>query len=140
MCEAATSSTQASRAALRRVAASGLAAASQIRTRWGFALGAIVDAFSIARRQAVAVCSRLAPGPAVEVPVAAVVAAPRVDVTGLLPAGCGHAGSIAAISARPSHPQTPRTELPLGRHQSAFSTLSASLIAHPSRSISCAAE
>jgi len=112
MCEATTSSTQASCAAMRRVAASGLAAFSQICTRWGLALGAMPDALSIARTQAVAVCSRLAFGPAVEAPVAAVDAAALVDLTGLLPAWPQPASSSAPARASPSHLQAPRMGLP----------------------------
>ena len=62
------------------MALSGLAAFSHTCTRWGFALGAILDVFSIARAQAVAVCSRPAflagAGAVREVPVAAVEAVP----------------------------------------------------------------
>jgi hypothetical protein len=115
MCEATTSSTHASRAALRRVAASGLATLSQICTRWGFALGGIPDAFAIDRTQAVAVCSRLAfepRGATRDASVAAVDAPPLVVGTGLLPAWPQPASSSAPARARPSHLQTPRTELP----------------------------
>jgi hypothetical protein len=79
MREAITSSTHASLAALRRVATSGLAAFSQMCTRWGLALGAILEDFSIARAQAVA-----GPCPVVEVPVVAVEPPPLVDLTVLL--------------------------------------------------------
>ena len=62
------------------MALSGLAAFSHTCTRWGFALGAIRDVFSIARAHAVAVCSRPAvlagAGALREVPVAAVEAVP----------------------------------------------------------------
>ena len=89
ICEAITSSTHASRAAWRRVAWSGLAAFSQTCTRWGFALGAIRDVFSIARAHAVAVCSRPAflagAGAVREVPVAAVEAVPGAGALRELP-------------------------------------------------------
>jgi hypothetical protein len=97
MREAITSSTHASRAAWRRVAWSGLAAFSHTCTRWGFALGAILDAFPIARAQAVAVCSRpvlLAGDGAVrELPVAPVEAVPGAGTVRELP--------VAAVEAVP---------------------------------------
>ena len=109
MCEAFTSSTHASRAALLGVAASRLAASSQACTIRGLARAGSVD-LPIARTQAAARCARLADEPggatsdapaggatdvlvpavagapvaAVEVPVAAVDAAPLVDVTVLV--------------------------------------------------------
>ena len=76
---------------------SGLAAFSHTCTRWGFALGAILDAFSIARAQAVAVCSRpafLAGAGAVRVlPVAAVEAVPGAGAVREVP--------VAAVEAVP---------------------------------------
>ena len=94
MCEAFTSSTHASRAALLGVAASRLAASSQACTIRGLARAGSVD-LPIARTQAAARCARLAEEPggaavacapvaAVEGPVGAVDAAPLVDVTVLV--------------------------------------------------------
>jgi len=93
MCEAFTSSTHASRAALLRVTTSRLAASSQARTIRGLARAGSVD-LPIARTQAAARCARLAdvlvpavagaPVAAVEGPVGAVDAAPLVDVTVLV--------------------------------------------------------
>jgi len=95
MCEAFTSSTHASRAALLGVAASRLAASSQACTIRGLARAGSVD-LPIARTQAAARCARLADEPggatsdacapvaAVEGPVGAVDAAPLVDVTVLV--------------------------------------------------------
>jgi hypothetical protein len=133
MCDAPTSSTHASCAALRRVAASGLAAFSQICSKRDFALGASVDAFSIARTQAVVFCSGLAFGrggatdellaggagevplgdtlPAavevlpggVEVPLASVAAVPLGDVTVAVLLPPQPASTGAPASATSSH-------------------------------------
>ena len=135
ICEAITSSTHASRAAWRRVARSGLEAFSHTCTRWGFALGAILDVFSIARAQAVAVCSRPAflagagdvrelpvaaveavPGAGAvrEVPVAAVEAVPLGDVTVLVLVLVSPqlASTRTPARARASELRTPPTDVP----------------------------
>ena len=118
ICEAITSSTHASRAAWRRVAWSGLAAFSQTCTRWGFALGAILDVFSIARAQAVAVCSRPAflagAGDVRELPVAAVEVVPLGDVTVLVLVLVSPqlANTRTPARARASELRTPPTDVP----------------------------
>ena len=95
MCEAFTSSTHASRAALLRVTTSRLAASSQACTIRCLARAGSVN-LPIVRTQAAARCARLADEPggatfvagapvaAVEGPVGAVDAAPLVDVTVLV--------------------------------------------------------